>query len=179
MEQKLGTKRSADISPSPFLVVESPEQQAHVLAVAFWSTQAEAANGMPTGSRLSPYGAAGSISSPLTLLTRSAGGRAALEGEEHVHELRKNLLTHDRLLTLEDLRAYCYAELGDFLWKVEITTAFMPGASVKAGFERCVLVKPYPAGGVPDPSDWRVHCQLLQTKIDRRSSLALPIRVQP
>lgn len=179
MEQKLGTKRSSDTSPRPFLVIDSPERQSNLLTVAFWSTQAEAANGLPTASRLSPYGAAGAIAGPLTLLTRTTGGRPALEGEEHVHELRKNLLTHDRLLTQEDLRAYCQAELGGSLRKVEISTAFVPGTSVKSGFERCVLVKPHPAGAASDDGDWQARCQLLQTKINRRSSLALPVRVQP
>lgn len=178
MEQKLGTKRSSDSSPRPFLVIDSPERQSNVLTVVFWSTQAEAANGLPTASRLSPYGAAGAIAGPLTILTRSTGGRPALEGEEHVHELRKNLLTHDRLLTQEDLRAFCQAELGGSLRKVEIGTAFLPGTSAKTGFERCVLVKPHPASGATDAGDWQARCQLLQIKINRRSSLALPIRVQ-
>ncbi len=178
MEQKLGAKRSSDTNPPPFLVIDSPERQSNVLTVAFWSTQAEAANGLPTASRLSPYGAAGTIAGPLTLLTRSTGGRPALEGEEHVHELRKNLLTHERLLTQEDLRAYCQAELGGSLRSVEISTAFVPGISDKAGFERCVLVKPQAVSGLTDVADWQDRCQLLQTKINRRSSLALPIQIQ-
>ena len=111
------------------------------------------------------------------MLTRSSGGKAKPEESDYVNQLRKNIVTRNRLVTLEDMRAFCAAELGDRLRKVQVKPHFMPGKMPGQGFVRCLQIGLTPTAPARGSDDWARECEVLQLKVSRLSTGMYPIQV--
>jgi hypothetical protein len=175
IEQKLGVKKANETTAQPFLVIKA-EKNPDVLFVSYWTTLSESANGLPPGTKLQSYAATGINNSDISLLTRSIGGRPKPDETAYVQELRKNIITRNRLVTLEDIRTFCFSELGDRLRSVQVRPGFVQGNMPGQGFVRCLQVSlspAFPGGG----SDWAGSCQLLQLKIQKLSTGMYPVQV--
>ncbi|MGX5855841.1 type VI secretion system baseplate subunit TssF [Dyadobacter jiangsuensis] len=176
IEQKLGTKKASETTAQPFLVIRG-DKTPDVLFISYWSTLAEQANGIPAGTRLQSYAASGVSGTDITMLTRSSGGKSRPDEGDYVNQLRKNIVTRNRLVTLEDMRAFCTAELGDRLRKVQVKPHFMPGKMPGQGFVRCLQIGLTPASPARGSDDWARECELLQLKVSRLSTGMYPIQV--
>ena len=176
IEQKLGVKKASETTAQPFLVVRG-DKNPDVLFISYWSTLAEQANGIPAGTRLQSYAASGVSGTDITMLTRSSGGKAKPDESDYVNQLRKNIVTRNRLVTLEDMRAFCAAELGDRLRKVQVKPHFMPGKMPGQGFVRCLQIGLTPASHTRAGEDWARECETLQLKVTRLSTGMYPIQV--
>ncbi|SDE68454.1 hypothetical protein SAMN04487996_106203 [Dyadobacter soli] len=176
IEQKLGVKKASETTAQPFLVIRA-DKNPDVLFISYWSTLAEQANGIPAGTRLQSYAASGVSGADITMLTRSSGGKAKPDESDYVNQLRKNIVTRNRLVTLEDMRAFCAAELGDRLRKVQVKPHFMPGKMPGQGFIRCLQIGLTPASPSRTSDDWARECETLQLKITRLSTGMYPIQV--
>lgn len=176
VEQKLGVKKAGETTAQPFLVIRA-DKNPDILFISYWSTLAEQANGLPAGSKLQSYSASGISGSDITTLTRSTGGKAKPDEMEYVRELRKNVVTRNRLVTLEDIRAFCSAELGDRLRKIQVKPHFMPGKAAGQGFVRCIQIGLTPAGAIARNADWTRECEILQLKISKLSTGMYPVQV--
>ncbi len=174
IEQKLGVKKASETTAQPFLVIRG-DKNPDVLFISYWSTLAEQANGIPAGTRLQSYAASGVSGADIIMLTRSSGGKAKPDETDYVNQLRKNIVTRNRLVTLEDVRAFCAAELGDRLRKVQVKPHFMPGKMPGQGFVRCLQIGLTPAA--PTRDDWARECENLQLKVTRLSTGMYPIQV--
>lgn len=174
IEQKLGAKKASETTAQPFLVIRG-DKNPDVLFISYWSTLAEQANGIPAGTRLQSYAASGVSGADIVMLTRSSGGKAKPDESDYVNQLRKNIVTRNRLVTLEDMRAFCAAELGDRLRKVQVKPHFMPGKMPGQGFVRCLQIGLTPTARGSD--DWARECEVLQLKVSRLSTGMYPIQV--
>lgn len=176
IEQKLGVKKASETTAQPFLVIRG-DKNPDVLFISYWSTLAEQANGIPAGTRLQSYAASGVSGTDIILLTRTSGGKAKPDESDYVNQLRKNIVTRNRLVTLEDVRAFCAAELGDRLRKVQVKPHFMPGKMPGQGFVRCLQIGLTPASPARASDDWARECETLQLKVTRLSTGMYPIQV--
>ncbi|NIJ51141.1 type VI secretion system baseplate subunit TssF [Dyadobacter arcticus] len=176
IEQKLGVKKASETTAQPFLVIKG-EKNADVLFVSYWTTLSESANGLPSGTKLQSYNAAGISSSEMVLLTRSAGGKPKPDETEYVQELRKNIITRNRLVTMEDIRTFCLAELGERIKSVQVKPGFVQGNMPGQGFVRCLQVMLTPSISGGNSVEWANSCQLLQLKIQKLSSGMYPVQV--
>ncbi|WP_128548704.1 type VI secretion system baseplate subunit TssF [Larkinella soli] len=177
LEEKLGSQQSVQTTPRPYLMVRT-EERGDAVFISYWTTLAEQAAVVPPGSVLQLYSGSALNSGELFLLTRPFGGRPRPNEEEYVAELRKNLLTRNRLVTMEDIRTFCLAELGSRLQSVEIRRMFVAGHTASAGFTRCLKVRLKPAGQEFDRAEWAQLCHALQVRIEDRSAAHLPIQVE-
>lgn len=175
IEQKLGVKKASETTAQPFLVIRG-DKNPDVLFISYWSTLAEQANGIPAGTRLQSYAASGVSGGDIIMLTRSSDGKARPDETDYVNQLRKNIVTRNRLVTLEDFRAFCAAELGDRLRKVQVKPHFMPGKMPGQGFIRCLQIGLTPTTA-RSGEDWARECETLQLKVTRLSTGMYPIQV--
>lgn len=175
IEQKLGAKKASETTAQPFLVIRG-DKTPDVLFISYWSTLAEQANGIPAGTRLQSYAASGVSGADIIMLTQSSDGKARPDETDYVNQLRKNIITRNRLVTLEDVRAFCAAELGDRLRKVQVKPHFMPGKMPGQGFVRCLQIGLTPANARAG-EDWSRECEVLQLKVTRLSTGMYPIHV--
>lgn len=176
IEQKLGAKKANETTAQPFLVIRG-DKNPDVLFISYWSTLAEQANGIPVGTRLQSYSASGVSGTDMVLLTRSAGGKARPDEAEYVNLLRKNIVTRNRLVTLEDIKAFCTAELGQRMRRLQVKPHFIPGKLPGQGFVRCLQIGLTPSEQAARSEDWARECELLQLKITRLSTGMYPIQV--
>lgn len=174
LEERLDRTRAAE-QPVPYLLLR-PQNMNDSVYLEYWSSNGEAANRLPTGSRLRIYD--GHFLDEVRLLTTTAGGRERPRPEERTHALRRNLLARNRLVTLGDIKAACWSELGPHLAAVHVEKGFQTGATPEAGFVRCIRVRLTPQ--VPsrlNAPEWQRAAQELATVLAGQSAMNLPYEV--
>ena len=171
------TRTAADQSTdsAPYVMLR-PRDAHDSVCLEYWSSDGAAANRIAGGSPLQIQD--GHYLGEIRLVTTTTGGRERPRPEERVHALRKNLLSRNRIVTLEDIRAACWAELGDQLSHVHIEKGFRNGITPTAGFVRCirVLLTPAPHSRLSAP-EWHRSAQELQLMLASQSALNLPYEV--
>jgi hypothetical protein len=124
----------------PYLMVK-PRENAEYLFVEFYTTNGTAANNIRMGSRLQEYGTVQVKPNTVTLLTNTQGGKDRLSIDEKINQYRYHLLTHNRIVTPEDIKALCRHILGNELKAVTVTkgVTLLPGNA--GGYSRSIDVR--------------------------------------
>lgn len=174
-EQLQPTRNKGNI---PYLMVK-PRESAEYLFVEFYTTNGTAANNIRMGSHLQEYGSIQLQPNSITLLTNTQGGKDRLNIDEKINQYRYHLLTHDRIVTPEDIKALCRHIMGKELSTVTVSkgTTLIPGS--EAGYSRSIdiritLVKP--VNTYADGSLTYLKDELL-TQLRERSANNYPYRV--
>jgi hypothetical protein len=162
-------------APVPYVVLR-PRDANDSVYLEYWSSDGEGGNRLPAGSSLLVYD--GHYLDQVRLMTTTTGGRERPRPEERVLALRKNLLSRNRIVTLEDIKAACWAELGAHLGQVHIEKSFRTGLTPDAGFVRCIRVVLTPADASRlTAQEWHRTAQELQVTLAAQSALNLPYEV--
>jgi hypothetical protein len=174
LEERLDRRQAAE-QPVPYVLLR-PQNVNDSVYLEYWSSNGEGANRLAAGSRLRVHD--GHYVDEVRLLTTTSGGRERPRPEERTHALRRNLLARNRLVTLADIKAACWAELGAHLADVEVEKGFQTGATPAAGFVRCIRIHltPLPASRLSAP-EWQLAAQDLQTTLAGQSAMNLPYEV--
>ncbi|GAB3894270.1 type VI secretion system baseplate subunit TssF [Spirosoma agri] len=176
--EKINTAIGEGSDQNTFLTVKTTEKNGK-LTVRFWSTKGDVANRIPFGTKLSKDRSQIVFSDEESiLLTTSTGGKQRLKPDENLPAFRQALLTRGRVVTIEDIKAVCFADLGDKLLSVKVTKGLSTGAMKTQGLIRTmdVLLTPNPAR--PTPLDqWDDHCHRLKHLIEQQAFAAMPYRV--
>jgi hypothetical protein len=161
----------------PYLIIK-PRQAGETVFIEYWTCDGEDANRLPVGSRLTPYANNSLRKEAVFLMTSTAGGRERPKESEKITQYKRALLTRNRIVTLEDVRAVCQAELGSHLRSVQVERTFRVDPKPENGFQRCIRVTlvPSPTSSY-SPADWQEQAQLMQTTLARQSVAALPYQV--
>jgi len=136
LEQRADS-RSHDL-PLPYLLVKSDSKEN--LLVSYWSTLSAEANRIPAGTRIITTENAPVIDGESMLITATFGGQDEPGSEEKINIYRKNLLTRGRVVTREDIRFLCLAELGTLVKKVTVEKKIRTGELATQGFFSCFEV---------------------------------------
>ena len=161
-----------------FLTVKTTEKTGR-LTVKFWSTKGDLANRIPFGTKLSKDRSQIVFSDEESvLLTTSTGGKQRLKPDENLPAFRQALLTRGRVVTVEDIKAVCFAELGDKLSGVSVSKGLSTGAAKTQGLVRTIDVRLRPNPAKPVPTDhWDEYCHRLKHLIEQQSFAIMPYRV--
>jgi hypothetical protein len=174
LEERLDRQRAAE-QPMPYLLLR-PKEVHDSVYLEYWSSSGTAANRLPAGSHLRVQD--GHYVDEVRLVTTTSGGRQRPRPEERTSALRRNLLARNRLVTLADIKAACWAELGEFLAAVHVEKAFQTGATPAAGFVRCIRVQLTPsAASRLNTLEWQHAAEALQVVLSKQSALNLPYEV--
>lgn len=161
----------------PYLIIK-PKQTGETVFIEYWTCDGEAANRIPMGSRLIPYADNNLRKEAGFLLTATTGGRERLKESEKIIQYKRALLTRNRIVTLEDVRAVCQAELGHHLQTVHIERAYRIDPLPTNGFQRCIRVSLQPsARSTYSAADWEQQAILLHRHLEAQSVSALPFDV--
>ncbi|MBD2701056.1 type VI secretion system baseplate subunit TssF [Spirosoma sp. BT702] len=161
----------------PYLIIR-PKQVGDTVFIEYWTCDGEAANRLPANSKLRPYADTSLRPESGFLVTPTVGGRERPKDSEKITQYKRSLLTRNRIVTPEDVKAVCQAELGTHLQSVRVERAFRVSASPTSGFERCIRVELQPSTGSNYSSvDWAQQARLLQLNLEAQSVSALPYQV--
>ncbi|HEY1164480.1 MAG TPA: hypothetical protein VGE90_04915 [Chitinophaga sp.] len=124
----------------PYLMVK-PKENASYLFVEFYTTNGTAANNIRMGTRLQEYGNIHVQPNSITLVTNTQGGKDRLSIDEKINQYRYHLLSHNRIVTPEDIKALCRFILGSELKTVAVSkgVTLLPGGA--AGYSRSIDIR--------------------------------------
>ncbi|GAB3027309.1 hypothetical protein [Spirosoma pulveris] len=159
-------------------VIFKPFEAGDPMQVDFWTTTCELANNIPAGTYLQAYNTNTLAGDSIRLLTGTTGGRSRPSALHRVQTYRYALMTHQRIITQEDIRAFFYHELGPLLKGVTIQKGVAIGKTVQEGLMRTVdiIVKPAEDCTLTE-SEWKVVMESVLQKLIQRSGQVTTYRL--
>ncbi len=144
--------------------------------VEFWSTNGELANRMPAGKKPELLTHADISRESMILINATSGGKEPMNEIEKLHAYKYTLMTRNRIVTEEDIKAACFAELGDRITEVNIKKGVQKDLTVNKGFVRTldVIIKPSP---FYKEGNWVELCAELQANLERKKMFLTAVRV--
>lgn len=152
----------------------------------YWSTNGKTVNNLPAGTRLALFGGEFFMRSDdedLFLVTPTTGGRDKPSVTAKEQQLRQTLLTRQRLVTEQDIRAeveaYFFVRTDGVPVNVTVEKGFAVGLIEGAGYVRCLDVQVRPKARTSlTPTDWEIECERCRQYLADRSAMNLPYRVR-
>lgn len=182
MEQK--TKGYAsNAAEIPNYIIVKPFENEDMMYAEYWTTLAEMANNLRAGTPLQLMKGAGvkqdkNFKDQVFMMTTTTGGKSRLKSEERLNALRYGIMTRNRIITKEDIRNFCFYELGDRISKVNIERGFELSTQTKEAFRKTIDIKLTPSdSGILDKSIWHTLCDQLLAKLNVRSGASGYYRV--
>jgi len=166
---------------SHFVVVDHSKVE-DTFFIKYWLTNGAHANGIQAGTKLNQYKGQQIKNGSLYLLTTTIGGKPVLESDAHIESYKSDLLTHNKIITADDIKACCVHELGNKIKSnINIRKGLISANAPEQGGIRCVeILLKKNTHYIPDTGeviDWNKELKKLQTKIEDRSSLNLNIKL--
>jgi len=179
LNQRVARKKDY-VDSSSYLILGDPKNN-ETYFINYWTTNSIHANGIPAGSILGTYMESKFVKSSISLRTTTLGGKLPLDPARHIDAYKYATLSHNKILTVEDIKACCLHELGDKIDRhIEVRKGLMVSPDPKQGLIRYVevlLKKKNHAEPNADTVDWDIELANLQSKIELRSALNLKIHV--
>ena len=135
-------------------------------------------NQVKAGTKLTLSSGGVAKSASLMLLTSSTGGKKALNENEKIAAFKRSILTHDRIVTQEDIVTFCYHELNNMISTIEIKKNWYQSNLPKQAMVRIIEVHITPRlfQKIED-NEWQNLSKELETKIVNASNNLIPVKV--
>jgi hypothetical protein len=134
---RLNVLKSNDVKVNTHFIIMKSEIVEDIW-LEFWSTTGTFGNNIPMGI---PCVHNDFDKKSLRLLTSTSGGKNPPDQLERTYLFKNELLTRDRLVTREDIKVFCQAELGGELEDVSVAQGVIMGQNRYTGLQNCLLVK--------------------------------------
>jgi hypothetical protein len=133
---RLSISKSKDLQESTHFIIMKSELVEDIW-LEFWSTAGAFSNNMPLGTACKNNDF---DNKNLKLLTSTTGGKDPPDQVERISLFKNELLTRNRIVTSEDIRTTCFAELGNELKDVKITHRPIQASNRNTGFQNCIHI---------------------------------------
>ena len=179
------TKESAFLKSNfPYVIIKSASNEDRnendTFFVNFWSTCGEEGNEIKPGTKLDlPFGA-DFLANSMYLVQTSVGGKTRLTSGEKILSYREALLTHGRIVTFADIKAFTLKHFGHTISTIEVGKGTKIDTSLKTGFVRTIDIKVSRNEETEQPvsdNEWNYLCDNLLHKLDQVSSNTYPYRL--
>jgi hypothetical protein len=158
-------------------IILKPLNNADIMFLEFWTTNAELANNIRTGSRLQAFESTKIIAESLFMLSGTQGGKSRLSTTNRVRAYKYGLTTGDRVVTQADIVNFCFWELGSNIAEVNIRKGLMNSSNPKEGFIKTIDIIITPAQQSElKPEEWNPILELTCSKLETRSTMNLNYR---
>ena len=177
MQQKTKTLVNTT-SEIPHYIIAKPYEGNDLFYTEYWTTLAETANIIRAGGLLQEYNSTKVKADSLFLLTTTTGGKNRLKPEERVIAFRYGFITRNRIITKEDIRNFCFYELGNRISKVSVEKGFEIAAHPQQGFLRTIDIMMTPSVSEKiNNEEWQVIFDQLKSKLQSRSGMSNHYRI--
>ncbi len=173
LAQQEGTTREL-----PHYLLVNPYEKFDTLEASYWTTDCEDGNNILAGTTLESHDIAYLLNEETTLLTTTTGGQNRPQMADQLAAYRYALMSRDRIVTNEDIRAFAQLELGSLVSAVHISKGVMNSQSEKQGFVRTidVCLTTAPTSQL-SAAEWEQLGDSLLTKLNSRSGQVAHYRV--
>lgn len=146
--------------------------------VNYRTTAGDLANGLKPATPLSLYAGSHIKQGSAFLMTAAQGGRSKMSREDRMNAYRKALLTRDRIVSEEDLKAFCHAQFGRYLKQVEVKKSIQKDMAPGGGFTRTIdLHLHLSEEGSISSEELQFLCKDLLVTLEKKSTGIFPYRV--
>ena len=162
----------------PYYIIVKPFEGFDMMYVKYWTTLAEIANHIRANTKLQLNKGLTVKQDSLILITGTVGGKNKLRADERLQAFRYGIMTRNRIITKEDIRNFCFYELGDKLSSVEIEKGFELSPLPKETFRKTIDIILTPADDeLLNAASWENFCEQLKTKLQQRSGVSNNYRI--
>lgn len=141
LEQRLFTSQQIK-GQVPYLIVRNNEKMPwQTLFLKYWSTCGMQANHIKAGNALRLYKGSHIHNNVAVLVTSTIGGRNRLDAADSILAYKSAVLSRDRLVSVEDIKAFCNYQLGTRVKKIVVEKGIMVHPDEQAGFVKTLDVK--------------------------------------
>lgn len=177
LEHKV-TEASSDMTQTNYIAFK-PFKTNENLLVDYWTTNGEGANNIKSGSRLVVYKGDGIKQGSPQLLTTTHGGKDDLNVQDRLNASRRSLLSKERIVTKEDIKALCFELYGNKLQSVAIKRGYKKAVDLKKGIVPCmeIYLTPNPQQNT-DPIAWETIESNLRYYLENKSISVLPYNIK-
>lgn len=162
----------------PYYIIVKPFEGFDMMYVKYWTTLAEVANHIRANTKLQLNKGLSVKQDSLVLITGTVGGKNKLRADERLQAYRYGIMTRNRIITKEDIRNFCFYELGEKLSNVEIEKGFELSPLPKETFRKTIdiILTPAEDESLNIPT-WDNLCEQLKTKLQQRSGISNNYRI--
>ncbi|WP_316798423.1 hypothetical protein [Pedobacter frigidisoli] len=177
IEQKSRSALRA-VKELPSYIILKPLDDADIVFLDIWVTQAEEANKINAGNKLAAYNNPKLNAESIQFLTQTKGGRSKLTATNRVQAYKYGLTTADRLITRADIISFCKYELADKIVGVTLAKGLILDNKPNSGFIKTtdIIIEPAPFSGLSTES-WNELLDLTLSKIKLRSTMNIHFRM--
>jgi len=176
LEQRIG-KSGVSEELNPGIILKSSYEYEKI-NLQYWTIAGGAANNIRPGSKLSVFRGVDIDDKGVTLLTQAVGGRHRLTREEMINTLRRSVLSQNRIVTKEDIKALCFEIFNEILQSAEIKKGVSTDNSHGKGIIHTMdLHLRLNAGTDLSSFDIWYRTEKLKTTLKRDSVNLLPYRI--
>lgn len=145
---------SNEVTETNYIALK-PFEKKETLLVDYWTTDGLEGNAIKSGSILKVYSGIGIKQKSSQLLTSSYGGKNDLSMDERLNAYRRSLLSRDRIVTKEDVKALCYEMYNDKISNVEIKHGYTTDIALNKGLLHCINIELSPnPKRVTEDNEW-------------------------
>lgn len=177
LEKKV-SEASSEVTQTNYIVLK-PYKPNETLLVDYWTTLGNEANNIKTGSELSVFKGIGISHKEIYFVTTSFGGKDDLSMKDRLNSYRSSLLSRDRIVTKEDMKALCYELYGDKVENVEIKKGYSTAIDVKKGIIQCIDIIVHPNNEVTtETEEWDAINSNLLYFLEKKSINVFPYKIK-
>jgi hypothetical protein len=181
LEQQITNKQLLK-GETPYLVINNKQADTRqTVYVKFWSSNGENANLIKAATPLSVYSSSHYESGTARLITTTQGGRNKLNDAEKVLAYKSALLSKQKLVTNEDIGAFCRLRLSIADAVVHIKKGFSVEADSVHGLSRTlditILLSSYNYTSLLAKGDIQFWQSDIEVAIIQHSNFFIPVRV--
>jgi hypothetical protein len=157
------------IKQMPSYIIVEPYRDNEYMYASYWITNCTLANNLRVGLTLDNPQNTG-LKAGLTLLTITANGSEAQHGMDSLLAYRYALTARDRIITVEDIKNFCRAELREHIKEITVKKGTAISARPKEGFIRTLEVIIIPADyNAYNENYWQSKASSLKQQVESKA----------
>ncbi len=180
LENKLANAVKTKSEKPGLLVKTNSKNVGEAIYINYWTTKGATANRIKAGSELRLLKGNDILPDHSFLVCDTEGGRDKPSTNDRINAYRMALLTDDRIVTREDIKAYCHYLFGDKLGRVEVEKGIGHSVDEHGGYIRTLNVVLSPASPLmsdDEMTDWNYLCKELKAHLELKGSNILPYTI--
>ena len=161
-----------------YLITE-PFENTTFYECEFWKTNGSLANGILEHTPFNQYQSIEVQSHFISLQTETVGGIIRTTTKEKINSLRSGIITRERIVSKEDIKAFVKGMIGTTIDSVEVRSGVMVSPKRKEGLVRTshVTIELSSKYAMNSENKKRM-AQFIQSELEHRSVQSIPYQVQ-
>lgn len=160
-------------------VLLRPKQAGDQVAVSYWTTNAEDANKIKSGSAMVAFNHTLVDPKSTITITTTVGGQSGFTESEKRILLKQQLVSKGKIVSAEDVKLLCFQLFGDRLKQVEVKKGIRIGSNKSEGYVRTVEVHLQLQQGLKEsrPDEVGYLCAALENQLAENAAPIYPFSV--